>query len=62
MYHSKVAKLEVVKYRFAHVEGQPKIIIEMVKLLDENDKYIKFEKMENVESMLAEYPVTFKKL
>ena len=39
---------EATKYRFEKIDGNPKIIIEMVKVMDENGKYIKFAKLEKV--------------
>ena len=58
----KIGSFEVVKYDFKLVDGEPKIIISMVKVLDEDGKYIKFAKLEQVLSYLSEYPVTFKKI
>jgi hypothetical protein len=58
----KIGSFEVVKYDFKLVDGEPKIVISMVKVLDEDDKYIKFAKLEQVLSYLSEYPVTFKRL
>lgn len=54
-----IARIEIVKYRFAYVAGQPKIIIEMVKLLDSDGNYIKFAKMSEAVDLLSKYPVTF---
>jgi hypothetical protein len=58
----KIGSFEVVKYDFKLVDGEPKIIISMVKVLDEDGKYIKFAKLEQVLYYLSEYPVTFKKI
>jgi len=58
----KIGSFEVVKYDFKLVDGEPKIVISMVKVLDEDGKYIKFAKLEQVLSYLSEYPVTFKRL
>lgn len=56
----QVGGIEIVKYRYGLVQGEPKIIIEMVKLLDDDGKYIKFAKMKDVIDILHLYPVTFK--
>jgi hypothetical protein len=53
-------KLEIVKYRFEYINNEPKIIIDMIKLLDDNGKYIRFVKLKEVEPYLSQYPVTFK--
>jgi hypothetical protein len=57
----QIGSIEIVKYRCGLVHGEPKIIIEMVKLLDEDGKYIKFAKMVDVVGILCDYPVIFKK-
>ena len=57
-----IGSIEIVKYRFDLINGQPKIIIEMIKLLDTDGKFIKFESMKESLNILSEYPVTFKKL
>lgn len=57
---TKVGSLEVTKYSFEYVDGQPKIVISMVKVLDENGKYIKFAKLKEVTPHLSKYPVSFK--
>ena len=44
------------------MDGEPKIIISMVKVLDTEGKYIKFAKLKEVESFLSKYPVIFKPL
>jgi len=54
------ASLEIVKYHFGFVDGKPKIIIEMVKVLDKEGKYICFGKMKDVEPLLSKLPVSFK--
>lgn len=56
----KVGSLEIVKYEFATIHGEPKIIISMVKVLDTEGNYIKFAKLREVEPYLATYPVRFK--
>jgi hypothetical protein len=58
----KIGSFEVIKYYFMLVDGEPKIVISMVKVLDENGKYIKFAKLENVLPYLSEYPIIFKRL
>ena len=62
MESKKIGSLEVTKYKFDYVNGEPKIIIEMVKVLDENGNYIKFAKLEKVIGFLPNYPITFKEL
>ena len=61
-HHSEIGSIEIVKYRFDLINGEPKIIIEMIKLLDTEGKYIKFAKMSDAVDILAEYPVTFNSL
>jgi hypothetical protein len=58
----EIGSFEIVKYRFDLVNGDPKIIIEMVKVLDINGKYIKFAKLKEVLPYLSQYPVKFKTL
>lgn len=56
-----VASFEIVRYRHANVNGDSKIIIDMVKALDAHGRYIKFVKLKDVEPYLWQYPVSFKK-
>lgn len=56
----KIGSLEIVKYRFELIKGEPKIIIETVKVLDTDGNYMKFAKLEGVVNFLSKYPVTFK--
>ena len=56
----KPTSLEITKYDFKVIDGEPKIVISMVKVLDENKKYIKFAKLKEVEPFLCKYPITFK--
>jgi hypothetical protein len=58
----EIGNLEITKYNYQEVNGDPKIIISMVKVLDEDGKYIKFAKLKEVEKYLSKYPVVFKKL
>lgn len=58
----KIGSLEVVKYNFELVDGNPKIVISMIKVLDESGKYIKFAKLENILPYLSKYPITFKEI
>lgn len=58
----EIGSFEIVKYRFDLVNGDQKIIIEMVKVLDINGKYIKFAKLKEVLPYLSQYPVKFKTL
>lgn len=56
----KVGSLEIVKYEFEMVRGEPKIVISMVKVLDTEGNYIKFAKLKEVEPYLAKFPIKFK--
>jgi hypothetical protein len=62
MEKKKIGSLEVTRYKFEYVNGEPKIIIEMVKVLDTDGKYIKFAKLEGVVGFLSKYPVKFKEI
>lgn len=62
MEKKETGSLEVVKYRFEKINGDPKIIIDMVKVLDKNGEYIKFAKLEGVVNYLSKYPVKFKQI
>jgi hypothetical protein len=62
MKQKEVGSLEVIKYRFDYIDGEPKIIIDMVKVLDKNGAYIKFAKLEGVIDYLSKYPIKFKEL
>jgi len=53
-------RFEIIKYNYELVDGKPKIVISMIKVLDEEGKYIKFAKLKEVEKYLSLYPVTFK--
>ena len=53
--------LEIVKYRFEIINNEPKIIIDMVKVLDDG-KYVKFAKLKDVVGYLHKYDVSFKNL
>lgn len=55
-----VGSFQITKYNFEFVDGNPKIVISMVKVLDKNGKYIKFAKLKEVEPYLSKFPVTFK--
>ena len=57
---TKVGSLEIVKYDFRLINGEPKIVISMVKVLDENGNYIKFAKLKEVLPYLSKYPIKFK--
>ena len=59
---NNVGSLEVIKYEFEVINGKPKIVISMVKVLDINGKYIKFAKLEDVNPYLSKYPISFKQL
>lgn len=58
----KIGSLQVAKYNFELINGKPKIVISMVKVLDEDGNYIKFAKLEQVVNYLSEYPITFKEI
>ena len=58
----ETGSLEITRYHYEVVDGEPKIIISMVKVLDTEGKYIKFAKLKEVESFLSKYPVIFKPL
>jgi hypothetical protein len=62
MEKKEIGSLEITRYKFEYVNGEPKIIIEMVKVLDKNGNYIKFAKLEGVTAFLSKYPVIFKEL
>ena len=55
-----VGSFEITKYGFEMIDGYPKIVISMIKVLDKNGNYIKFAKLKDVEKYLSKYPVTFK--
>jgi hypothetical protein len=57
-----VGSFEIVRYKFEYLDLQPKIIIEMVKVLDTQGKYIKFASLKEVIEFLPLYPVKFKKI
>lgn len=58
----KVGSFEVTRYDFEKINGEDKIVIYMVKVLDEDGKYIKFAKLKDVLPYLSKYPITFKEL
>jgi hypothetical protein len=62
MEKKEIGSLEITRYKFEYVNGEPKIIIEMVKVLDKNGNYIKFAKLEGVTAFLSKYPVIFKEI
>ena len=41
----EIGSLEITRYNYDEVDGDPKIIISMVKVLDKKGKYIKFAKL-----------------
>ena len=55
-------KLEINKYRFEMIDGNPKIVIDTVKVLDSEGKYIKFAKLEKLFPCISDYNVTFKNI
>lgn len=58
----EIGSIEIVKYYYVMFQSEPKIIIQMVKLLDKEGKYIKFAPMSEAIDLLSKYPVTFKQL
>lgn len=62
MKNRKVGSFEIVKYNVVIQEGHPKIVIEMIKVLDEDGEYIKFARLKDVVGYLSKYPVTFRPL
>jgi hypothetical protein len=58
----EIGSLEITKYKFEYVNEEPKIVIQMVKVLDKNGEYIKFAKLEGVVGFLSKYPVKFKEI
>jgi hypothetical protein len=56
-----VGSLEITKYDFEIINGDPKIVISMVKVLDDSGKYITFDKMKSVIDYISYYPVSFKR-
>ena len=58
--NKKPASLQIVRYSFEFIDGNPKIIIHQIKVLDKNGKYIKFASNEKVFKYLKDFPVTFK--
>lgn len=60
MENRKVGSFEIVKYKVVVQEGHPKIVIEMIKVLDEDGEYIKFARLKDVVGYLSKYPVTFR--
>jgi len=60
MKNRKVGSFEIVKYKIVIQSGNPKIEIEMIKVLDEDGEYIKFARLKDVIGYLSKYPVTFR--
>lgn len=58
----KFGSFEVTRYDFEKINGDDKIVISMVKVLDQDGKYIKFAKLKDVLPYLSKYPITFKEL
>ena len=56
---NNIGSLEVVRYEVQMINGQPKIVISQVKVLDTNGKYIKFAKLKDVNPYLSKYPISF---
>jgi len=56
----KVGSLEITRYNYELIDGEPKIVISMVKVLDQEGGYIKFAKLKDVEPYLSLYTVNFK--
>lgn len=62
MEKKEIGSLEIIKYRFEKINGEPKIIIDTVKVLDTDGNYIKFAKLEGVINYLSKYPIKFKEI
>tara|TARA_R110000787_G_scaffold36651_6_gene93423 strand:+ start:4042 stop:4224 length:183 start_codon:yes stop_codon:yes gene_type:complete len=56
-----IGRFEITQYSFEMIEGKPKIVISMIKVLDTEDNYIKFAKLKEVKPYLSMYPVSFAK-
>jgi|TARA_R110002012_G_scaffold269675_1_gene453829 hypothetical protein len=56
----KIGSLEITRYNYELIDGEPKIVISMVKVLDQQGEYIKFAKLKEVEPYLSLYTVNFK--
>jgi hypothetical protein len=56
----EIGSFEITRYRVDRINGQPKIIIEMIKVLDHDGRYVKFAKLEKVTPYLSKFPVKFK--
>ncbi len=56
----KIGSLEITRYNYELIDGEPKIVISMVKVLDQEGEYIKFAKLKDVEPYLSLYTVNFK--
>jgi hypothetical protein len=56
----KVGSLEITRYSYEMIDNEPKIVISMIKVLDEEGRYIKFAKLKEIELYLSKYAVTFK--
>lgn len=55
-------KLEITKYEHKLIDGQPKIIISMIKVMEDDGTYIKFAKLREILPYLSGHPVTFKEM
>lgn len=55
-------QFEIVKYDIEYhgPRREPKIVISMVKAMEDDGKYLKFAKLEKVVEHLADHPVKFK--
>lgn len=58
----EIGSLEVVRYKYELVDGDPKIVISMIKVLDTEGAYIKFAKLKEVEPFLSKFQIKFKPL
>lgn len=55
-----IGSLEITRYDFKFINGEPKIVIEQVKILGHNGEYIRFAKLSGLTEKLASFPVKFK--
>lgn len=53
-------KIEITRYDWQLVNGQPKIVIHQVKLMEDDGTYIKFGKLKDVIDLLPYHPVKFR--
>lgn len=62
MNREDIGHLEVVRYGFEFIDGEPKIVIHQVKALDKDGKYIKFVRLAKLSEYLCDFKIVFKDL